>query len=157
MSSLFFCVSAIAPCSSPLRMRIIKFIKQAFSISCTLGTAIFSINDHGWITTGGAHNVQRPINQSIDQNAPDQTHMGNYVSGGCLWKWLYKKKQDNHYASVRTILAGCTSLPMRLVGHVTALRAWRLIASMLRRMPSVLRSGFVWMRYQWSLMTAWHA
>ena len=39
---------------------------------------------------------------------------------------------------------------MRLAEHITALRAWWLIASLVRRKPGVLRPGFVGMRGQWS-------
>ena len=42
---------------------------------------------------------------------------------------------------------------MRLADHITALRAWWLIASLVRRKPGVLRPGFVGMRSQWSYMT----
>ena len=39
---------------------------------------------------------------------------------------------------------------MRLAEHITTLRAWWLIASLVRRKPGVLRPGFVGMRGQWS-------
>ena len=39
---------------------------------------------------------------------------------------------------------------MRLAKHITALRDWWLIASLVRRKPGVLRPGFVGMRGQWS-------
>ena len=57
------------------------------------------------------------------------------------------------YASGRTVLAECSSSSMRLAEHVTTLRTWRLIASLVRRKPGVLRPGFVAMRGQGSYLT----
>ena len=42
---------------------------------------------------------------------------------------------------------------MRLAEYITVLRALWLIASLVRRKPSVLRPGFVGMRGQWSYLT----